>query len=318
MSSSVRDGVVNGLVEGLSLKESLRGLASVFSGVISNVSKTIYDVILDDFNNSVSSFYLDYMNKLESIKSAGEDTQAFAQNYDYSTIMQSIKSASELQISMEAIGNALREQAESAGIDSELIDYMLSDTYRIQLRSDIKDSVSSGIMDGFNDGEITLASIKSSIFSTVVNSAMEDIISSVLDTSKVKDSITDLMDAIEDGDISSLEDLGNILAENVNSELDKSKDSIQILMDLLDEMSGKNKAPIVFFDENDLDSINQTFTELENFKLTTNSLSSETQVNKRLTIEIIGGGLTKQELEAVAEKIAEVTKTEVISTSRYI
>ena len=173
-------------------------------------------------------------------------------------------------------------------------------------------------MDGFNNGEITIESIKSSIFSTVVSSAMDDIISNVLDASKVKDSITDLMDAIEDGDTSSLEDLGNILAENINSELDKSKDSIQILMDLLAEMTGENTEPIVFFDESDLKSINKTVADLKDFKVTTDSLSSETKTVKRIEIEIIGSGLTEAELKAVAEKVAEVTKTEVVSVARFI
>ena len=319
ISSSVRDGVVNGLVEGLSISETMQtSLTTLFSGIMTNVAKTIYDTVLDDFNNSISSFYLDYMNELEAIKSAGGDTQAFAQNYDYSTIMSAIQSASELQLSMEGISEALREQAESAGIDSELIDYMLSDTYRIELSSSIEDAVSSGIMDGFNNGDITVEDIKSSIFSTVVDSAMNDIISNVLDADEVKDSITALMDAIEDGDVSSLEELGNSLANNINSELSTSIDSIQTLMDLLEEMTGDNTEPIVFFDENDLDSIKQTVVDLENFKLTTDSLNSETQVNKRLTIEIIGGGLTAQELEAVATEVGKIAKVETISTSRYI
>ena len=320
ITSTVRDGFVDGWVEGQTAIESLSsGLEEYFSGILTNISKTFYDDILSDFNSTLSTFYKEYMIALEEAKYNGEDTISFATNYDYSSVLEAIVSAQKLNNTFESITDTIREQAEALGVNSELIDEMLGDDYRITIRENIATAISDGIMDGFNNGEITTQDIQNSIFSTIVQQAMSDIIDSIMDKNGISGIVTEIIDALEDGDISALESLGLALTDSVNAGLDEASSTIEYLLGLIDKYSGTNSDPIVFFDESNLESIQNTIKNLEGFSIETTGLSSTTKTTRRVEIVISSdnSNLSDEALKKIASQISkEVGYT--VSTTRYI
>ena len=80
-------------------------------------------------------------------------------------------------------------------------------------------AVSSGIMDGFNNGDITETDIKNSIFSTIVEQAMTDIIDNIMSKNGVTSIVTQIVDALQSGDTAVLESLGISLSDSINAGL---------------------------------------------------------------------------------------------------
>ena len=89
-------------------------------------------------------------------------------------------------------------------------------------------------------------------------------------------------------------------------------------MGLLDKYSGENSDPIVFFDESNLESIQQSIKDYQDFSIQTKGLSSSVETTKRIEITISASGrLTDAELKAIAQQVSEEVGLEV-STSKYI
>ena len=195
---------------------------------------------------------------------------------------------------------------------------MLGDEYRLTIRDNISSAVSSGIMDGFNDGDITEVDIKNSIFSTIVEQAMTDIIDNIMSKDGITSIVTQIADALQSGDTTSLESHGISLTDSINAGLDESSATIEYLMGLLDKYSGENTDPIVFFDESNLESIQQSMKDYQDFSIKTTGLSSSVETTKRIEITIsASGSLTDAELKAIAQQVSEEVGLEV-STSKYI
>lgn len=319
ITADVRDGFVSGWSQGQSVIESLSSsLETYFSGIMENLSKVYYDTVLDTFNTTLSEFYVNYMEALADIKTASGDITDFATSYDYSSILTAISDAQDLENTLSQVYATIRKQAESAGISGVLIDEMLGDEYRLTIRDNISSAVSSGIMDGFNDGDITEADIKNSIFSTIVEQAMTDIIDNIMSKNGVTSIVTQIVNALQSGDTAVLESLGISLTDSINAGLDESSATIEYLMGLLDKYSGENTDPIVFFDESNLESIQQSMKDYQDFSIQTKGLSSSVETTKRIEITIsASGSLTNVELKAIAQQISEEVGLEV-STSKYI
>jgi len=319
ITADVRDGFVSGWSQGQDAIESLSSsLETYFSGIMENLSKVYYDTVLDTFNSTLSEFYVNYMEALADIKTSSGDITNFATSYDYSSILKAISDAQDLENTLSEVYTAIREQAENAGISGVLIDEMLGDEYRLTIRDNISSAVSSGIMDGFNDGDITEADIKNSIFSTIVEQAMTDIIDNIMSKNGVTSIVTQIADALQSGDTTLLESLGISLTDSINAGLDESSATIEYLMGLLDKYSGENTDPIVFFDESNLESIQQSMKDYQDFSIKTTGLSSSVETTKRIEITIsASGSLTDAELKAIAQQVSEEVGLEV-STSKYI
>lgn len=319
ITADVRDGFVSGWSQGQDAIESLSSsLETYFSGIMENLSKVYYDTVLDTFNSTLSEFYVNYMEALADIKTSSGDITNFATSYDYSSILKAISDAQDLENTLSEVYTAIREQAENAGISGVLIDEMLGDEYRLTIRDNISSAVSSGIMDGFNDGDITEADIKNSIFSTIVEQAMTDIIDNIMSKNGVTSIVTQIVDALQSGDTAVLESLGISLTDSINAGLDESSATIEYLMGLLDKYSGENTDPIVFFDESNLESIQQSMKDYQDFSIQTKGLSSSVETTKRIEITIsASGSLTDVELKAIAQQVSEEVGLEV-STSKYI
>lgn len=310
ISAQVRSGVVDGLTNGnMNLATAI---APMFSGIFKNISKTLYDTMFDTLNSKISTFYKSFAEKLASIKSAGGDIKNFAETYDFSDILKTIKEAQDVQISMETAYENLRKQAKEQGLSDKDIELLTNDTYRIELRSSISDSIKSGIMEGFNDGEITEESIKNSIFGNVVDKAMASIIAKATDSKGVQDAMTALMNAVKNGDIKNIEELGGLLEDNITNELGKSNEEIKILMDLMNKLKNNSKSAIVFFDENNVKFLENNLKDLENFTIETKGINSTATSVRKIEISITtDGSLSKDEVEAIAEKVANEAKVEV-------
>jgi TP901 family phage tail tape measure protein len=322
ISSSVRDGVVNGWSQGMSTIKSLKdSLGIVFSGIYENVSKALYDNSFDAFNNSLSTFYKSFSIQLEQIKEAGGDSKLFAKNYDYSALLKAIKDVQDVENSMSEITEAIRQQARAQGVDEELIDYMLNDTYRIELRGNIKEAISSGIMDGFNNKDIDVNSIKNSIFSTIVETGMAGIIESINSSPEVSKAIADMMNAISAGDFTSIEALGESLAEIVGMNVDEQSEKIQLLMDLIDGISGKNTQPLVFFDEMNIKNMEDAMLKFDKFSLETKALEGADPNVRRLEITLTSDNpnLSDEALDKIGKSIAgDINGSAKISINRII
>ena len=120
------------------------------------------------------------------------------------------------------------------------------------------------------------------------------------------------------GDTTLLESLGISLTDSINAGLDESSATIEYLMGLLDKYSGENTDPIVFFDESNLESIQQSMKDYQDFSIKTTGLSSSVETTKRIEITIsASGSLTDVELKAIAQQVSEEVGLEV-STSKYI
>lgn len=310
ISAQVRSGLVDGLANGnMNLATAI---APMFSGIFKNISKTLYDTMFDTLNSKISTFYKSFAEKLEAVKSAGGDIKKFAETYNFSDILKTIKEAQDVQISMETAYENLRKQAKEQGLSDKDIELLTNDTYRIELRSSISDSIKSGIMEGFNDGEITEESIKNSIFGNVVDRAMAGIIAKATDSKGVQDAMTALMNAVKNGDIKNIEELGGLLEDNITNELSNSNEEIKILMDLMNKLKNNSKSPIIFFDENNVKFLENNLKDLENFTIETKGINSTATSVRKIEISITtDGSLSKDEVEAIAEKVANEAKVEV-------
>ncbi len=318
MTDQVRDGFVSGLLEGNNASESIiNSMGDYFSGMLTNVSKVFYDTILDGFDTKISDFYKQYSKDLQKLKSENGDVLEFAKNYDYSSVLQTMIEAQNLSQSIDSVTSAIREQAEALGIDMETIDILLGDNDNLELRDNIKNAVTNGIKDGFNNGEITKEDIANSIVGEVIDTTLSEMISTILEDSKIKDSINQIIKDANSNNLNAQEENINSLVDLIMEQVDSLSDEIDMLNNLKEEFYGASENPIVFFDENNLETIQKTLEDSKNFSLTTKGLESDIVTTRILKVEVSGDdNISDETIKKIVEEIR--TFADEVSTSRFI
>lgn len=318
MTDQVRDGFVSGLLEGNNASKSIiNSMGDYFSGMLTNVSKVFYDTILDGFDTKISDFYKQYSKDLQKLKSENGDVLEFAKNYDYSSVLQTMIEAQNLSQSIDSVTSAIREQAEALGIDMETIDILLGDNDNLELRDNIKNAVTNGIKDGFNNGEITKEDIANSIVGEVIDTTLSEMISTILEDSKIKDSINQIIKDANSNNLNAQEENINSLVDLIMEQVDSLSDEIDMLNNLKEEFYGASENPIVFFDENNLETIQKTLEDSKNFSLTTKGLESDMVTTRILKVEVSGDdNISDETIKKIVEEIR--TFADEVSTSRFI